>query len=314
MKHRASGHPADTPDADGIHQALLSGLLSPHRAARGAREGAAGERRPSASTSAPAARGSRSSPAAALHGKQPAVPDGRRARRDLRLWARQNAAIKPEWAERLGAHLVKRTYSEPHWSKKRAAVMAYERVTLYGVPLVADRLVAYGTVDPRADAASCSSGTRWSTASGRTRHRFYGENLRLLEEAEELEHRARRRDIVVDEHTLFDFYDARVGAEVVSGAHFDQWWKQERRQRSPTCSPSTRRCSPTTRPRRSRADDYPDAVAGRGADLPDQLPLRAGRRRRRPHHRRPGRHPQPGRRRRLLLERARACARSWSPA
>ena len=64
-----------------------------------------------------------------------------------RLWARQNAAIKPEWAEQLGGHLVKRTYSEPHWSKKRAAVMAYERVTLYGVPLVADRLISYGRVD-----------------------------------------------------------------------------------------------------------------------------------------------------------------------
>ena len=64
-----------------------------------------------------------------------------------RLWARQNAAIKPEWAEQIGAHLVKRTYSEPHWSKKRAAVMAYERVTLYGVPLVADRLVQYGRID-----------------------------------------------------------------------------------------------------------------------------------------------------------------------
>ena len=110
--------------------------------------------------------------------------------------------------------------------------MAYERVTLYGVPLVADRLVSYGKVDRRADAASCSSGTRWSTASGRTRHRFTARNRRLLEEAEELEHRARRRDIVVDEHTLFDFYDARVGAEVVSGAHFDKWWKQERRERA----------------------------------------------------------------------------------
>ena len=65
-----------------------------------------------------------------------------------RLWARQNAAVKPEWAERLGAHLVRRTHSEPHWSKKRAAVMAHERVTLYGVPLVADRLVNYGKVDP----------------------------------------------------------------------------------------------------------------------------------------------------------------------
>ena len=148
-----------------------------------------------------------------------------------RLWGRVNAAIKPEWAEELGAHLVKRTYSEPHWSKKRAAVMAYERVTLYGVPLVVDRLVVLRQGRPGAGAASCSSGTRWSTASGTPGSSSWRRNRELLDEVEELEHRARRRDIVVDEHTLFDFYDARVGAEVVSGAHFDTWWKQARRER-----------------------------------------------------------------------------------
>ena len=165
-----------------------------------------------------------------------------------RLWARQNAAINPEWAERIGAHLVKRTYSEPHWSKKRAAVMAYERVTLYGVTLVADRMVQYGRID---QALSREMFIRHALVYGEwsTHQPFYRENLRLLEEAEELEHRARRRDIVVDEHTLFDFYDARIGPEVVSGAHFDSWWKEVRR-RDPSCSPSTPRCSPTTRSRR----------------------------------------------------------------
>ncbi len=147
-----------------------------------------------------------------------------------RLWARQNAAIRPEWAEQLGGHLVKRTYSEPHWSKKRAAVMAYERVTLYGVPLVTDRLVQYGRVDRE---LSRELFIRHALVDGEwsSRHRFLVENQRLLEEAEELEHRARRRDIVVDEQTLFDFYDARLGAEVVSGAHFDTWWKKERQRR-----------------------------------------------------------------------------------
>ena len=147
-----------------------------------------------------------------------------------RLWARQNAAIKPEWAERLGGDLVKRSYSEPHWSKKRASVMAYERATLYGVPLVADRLVAYGKIDAE---LSRELFIRHALVYGEwsTRHKFYEKNLRLLEEAEELEHRARRRDIVVDEHTLFEFYDARIGADVVSGAHFDQWWKRERQRR-----------------------------------------------------------------------------------
>ncbi len=127
-------------------------------------------------------------------------------------------------------HLVRRTHSEPHWSKKRAAVMAHEKVTLYGVPLVADRLVNYGKVDRE---LSRELFIRHALVYGEwhTRHRFFAKNRELLEQAEELEHRARRRGIVVDEHTLFDFYDARVGAEVVGGAHFDQWWKQERQKR-----------------------------------------------------------------------------------
>jgi ATP-dependent helicase HrpA len=223
------GHPADNPDADGIHQALLAGLLS-HIGAleeRGRERGK--ERGPREYLGA---RGARFAifPGSVLHRKNPQFLMAAELVETSRLWARQNATIKPEWAERLGAHLVKRTHSEPHWSKKRAAVMAYERVTLYGVPLVADRLVSYGRVD---QALSRELFIRHALVYGEwhTRHRFYAKNLRLLEEAEELEHRARRRDIVVDEHTLFDFYDARVGAEVVSGAHFDQWWKRERQKR-----------------------------------------------------------------------------------
>ena len=146
-----------------------------------------------------------------------------------RLYARVNAAIRPEWAEELGAHLVKRTYSEPHWSKRRAQVLAHERVTLYGVPLVADRLVSYGAVD-REVARELFIRHALVYGEWSTRQRFMARNRELLGEVEELEHRARRRDILVDEHTLFDFYDARVGADVVSGAHFDTWWKQARRE------------------------------------------------------------------------------------
>ncbi len=229
------GHPSDTPDADGIHQALLSGLLS-HIGALEEREKASGGR-PGDRRRGPreylGARGARFAifPGSGLHRKNPQFLMAAELVETSRLWARQNAAISPEWAERLGAHLVKRTWSEPHWSKKRAAVMAYERVTLYGVPLVADRLVTYGKVDPELSRELFIRHAlvygEWSgLASGR--HKFYEKNLSLLEEAEELEHRARRRGIVVDEDTLFDFYDARVGAEVVSGAHFDTWWKQER--------------------------------------------------------------------------------------
>jgi ATP-dependent helicase HrpA len=224
------GQPADTPDADGIHQALLSGLLSHIGVLEEREKERSGGRRPMREYLG--ARGAKFAifPGSGLARKQPAYVMAGELVETSRLWARQNAAIKPEWAERLAGDLAKRTYSEPHWSKKRAAVMAYERVTLYGVPLVTDRLISYGTVD---QALSRELFIRHALVYGEwhTRHRFMETNRHLLEEAEELEHRARRRGIVVDEHTLFDFYDARVGPDVVGGAHFDQWWKQERRQR-----------------------------------------------------------------------------------
>ncbi|MEV0371356.1 ATP-dependent RNA helicase HrpA [Streptomyces sp. NPDC050636] len=143
-----------------------------------------------------------------------------------RLWARVNAKIEPEWVEPLAQHLVKRTYSEPHWEQKMAAVMAYERVTLYGVPLVAQRKIAYGRIDPE---ASRDLFIRNALVEGdwRTHHQFFHDNRKLLGEVEELEHRARRRDILVDDETLFDFYDQRIPADVVSGAHFDSWWKKK---------------------------------------------------------------------------------------
>jgi len=217
-------------DEDGIHQALLSGLLSHVGALEEREKPKPGERRPLREYVG--ARNARFAifPGSVLKGRNPDFLMSAELVETSRLWARQNAAIKPEWAERLGAHLVKRTWSEPHWSRKRAAVMARERVTLYGVPLVADRLVQYGRIDP-ALARELFIRHALVQREWDSRHRFLAENARLLEEAEELEHRARRRDIVVDEETLFDFYDARVGADVVSGQHFDQWWKRARQKR-----------------------------------------------------------------------------------
>lgn len=217
-------------DEDGIHQALLSGLLSHVGALEEREKGKPGERRPMREYLG--ARNARFAvfPGSVLKGRNPGFLMSAELVETSRLWARQNAAIQPEWAERLGAHLVKRTYSEPHWSRKRAAVMARERVTLYGVPLVADRLVQYGRIDP-ALARELFIRHALVERDWDSRHRFLAENARLLEEAEELEHRARRRDIVVDEQTLFDFYDARVGDDVVSGQHFDQWWKRARQKR-----------------------------------------------------------------------------------
>ncbi|TKA11305.1 ATP-dependent RNA helicase HrpA [Actinacidiphila oryziradicis] len=146
-----------------------------------------------------------------------------------RLWARVNAKIEPEWVEPLAQHLVKRTYSEPHWEKDQAAVMAYEKVTLYGVPIVAQRKVNYGRIEPE---TSRELFIRNALVEGdwRTHHQFFHDNRKLLAEVEDLEHRARRRDILVDDETLFDFYDAHLPEDIVSGAHFDSWWKHKRHE------------------------------------------------------------------------------------
>ncbi len=214
------GDPAASADDDRIHQALLAGLLS-HIGLRDP------DRRDYLG-----ARGARFAvfPGSGLFKSQPDFVMSAELVETSRLWGRQNAAIDPVWAESLGGDLVKRTWSEPHWSKKREAALAHERVTLYGVPLVADRVVPLGRHQP--DVAR-ELFIRHALVQGewRARHRFFETNRQLLEEAAELEHRARRHDIVVDEETLFDFYEARIPAEVVSGAHFDTWWKQERRAR-----------------------------------------------------------------------------------
>ena len=145
-----------------------------------------------------------------------------------RLWARTAARIEPEWVEPLARHLVRHSYSEPHWEKKRGEAVALEKVTLYGVPLVVDRKVSYGRIDP---VAARELFIRHALAEGdwQTSHRFFAENRRLLAEAEEVEHRARRRGLVVGEDELFAFYDVRIPADVVSAQHFDTWWKQARR-------------------------------------------------------------------------------------
>jgi ATP-dependent helicase HrpA len=145
-----------------------------------------------------------------------------------RLWGRTAAKVDPRWVEPLAAHLVKRSYAEPHWERKRASVVATERVTLYGLPVVAGRKVAYGSIDPE---LSRSLFIRRALVEGDwdTRHAFFAANAALREEVEALEERARRRDILVDDQALYDFYDARIPQDVVSGAHFDRWWRDARR-------------------------------------------------------------------------------------
>ncbi len=217
---RGIGLPMDSSprDADRVHQSLLAGLLSQVGLRDGDKRDYLG------------ARGARFAvvPGSALSKKTPRWVMAAELVETNRLWGRVIGRIQPEWVEALAPHLVVRSYSEPHWARKQAAVMAYERVTLYGLPLVTRRSVNYGRVDP---VASRDIFLRQALVGGDwdTHHAFFADNRRLLADVAELEHRARRRDIVVDDETLFDFYDARVPVDVVSGRHFDAWWKKARR-------------------------------------------------------------------------------------
>ena len=146
-----------------------------------------------------------------------------------RLYGRTAARIQPEIVERIAGDLLQRTYSEPHWDAERGAVMAYERVTLYGLPLVPRRRVGYADVEPE---VARDLFIRHALVDGewQTRHHFFRDNARLREELHELEEKARRRDLLVGDEEIFAFYDARVPAGAVSARHFDAWWKKQRHQ------------------------------------------------------------------------------------
>ena len=200
-----------------IHRALLSGLLS-HV---GVKDEAGREYT--------GARGARFAvfPGSGLFKKPPSWVMVAELVETTRLWGRVAARVDPADIEPLAGHLVKRTYSEPRWDPRRGSVVATERVTLFGLPIVTDRTVQYGRIDP---VLSRELFIRRALVEGEweTRHAFVSENRRLVEEVEELEHRARRRDILVDDEALFAFFDERVPSDVVSGAGFDRWWRDER--------------------------------------------------------------------------------------
>ncbi len=144
-----------------------------------------------------------------------------------RLFGRTAARVDPDAIERVAGDLVQRSYSEPHWNAQRGAVMAFERVTLYGLPLVPRRTVGYAQVDP---AVSRDLFIQHALVEGdwQTRHHFFRDNTALRAELEEMEERARRRDLVIDDQELFALYDARIPPEAVSARHFDAWWKKQR--------------------------------------------------------------------------------------
>ncbi|AZG44166.1 ATP-dependent RNA helicase HrpA [Gordonia insulae] len=208
-----------TRDGDAIHRAILAGLLGNIAVRQGDTRDYTGARNTSVAIF----------PGSSLSRKPPPFIMAAEIVETSRLFAHTVAGIDPLWAERLAGDLARRSYSEPHWSAKRGSAMAYERVTLYGVTLVAQRRVPFGSIDPL---TSREMFIRHALVEGdwRTDHAFFHRNRDLLEKAADVEHRARRRDVVISEQQLFDFYDARVGADVVSARHFDTWWKKTRRE------------------------------------------------------------------------------------
>ena len=204
-------------DAAAVHQSLLTGLLSNI----GARDGNSKEFQ--------GARGTRFMvfPGSSLAKRPPEFLMAAELVETSRLWARDVAKIEPAWVERAAGDLLKHSYSEPVWSRKRSAAMVHEKSMLYGVTIVRDRLVPYHRVDP---AAARTMFIRHALLEGdwNRHHKFIDHNEALLAEAAEVEEKVRRRGLVVDEDTLFDFYDARLPDNVTTARHFDSWWKKQR--------------------------------------------------------------------------------------
>ncbi|MDN7607647.1 ATP-dependent RNA helicase HrpA [Burkholderia multivorans] len=143
-----------------------------------------------------------------------------------RLYARCLAKIEPEWVEKVGAHLLKRSLSEPHWEKRPAQVSAFERATLYGLPIYHRRRVAFGRQDP---ARARELFIRGALVDGEfdTKLPFFAHNRKLLADIEQLEHKSRRQDVLVDDELIYAFYDHAIPAGIHTGAAFERWYRDE---------------------------------------------------------------------------------------
>ncbi|MCP4306002.1 MAG: ATP-dependent RNA helicase HrpA [bacterium] len=201
-------------DVDTIHKSLLSGLLSnigkknpdgyEYRGARGARFYI--------------------SPGSTLFKHAPEWVMAAELVETSRLWAHSAVGIPPEWAEEVGAHLVKRSHSDPWWDAKRGSAVAKESVTLYGIPLQTDRVVQFGRYD---QAASRELFIRHALVAGEwdTTHRFATHNYDRIDEVLEMEARERRTNLLIDDDTLVEFFSERIPDDITTTRHFDRWWR-----------------------------------------------------------------------------------------
>ena len=225
---------------DAIHRSILAGLLSqigmkltaanskdkPETAAANRGKARAGRKR----TEYQGARNARFAvaPGSSLFAESPNWVMAAELVETSRLWARVVTGIDPAWVEELAEHLASYSYSEPWWDIDRGSALIKERVTLFGLTLAANRRVQLGTVDPSL-ARELFIHHALVEGEWNTNHGFLTRNRELIGEIEALEARSRRRDLLVENRAVFDFYDQRLPEDIVSTAHFNSWWGKQRR-------------------------------------------------------------------------------------
>jgi ATP-dependent helicase HrpA len=214
-----------TKNADGIHRSILAGLLSQIGLRDTAKRDYVGARQSRFVVF----------PGSALAKKQPAALMSAELVETSRLFARMNAAIDPAWAEPIAGDLVKRSYAEPHWEKSQGAAVAYEKVTLYGVPIVPRRRVQFSRIDAvyarELFIRHALVEGEWDVSRLDKRiTAFDRANRALRGELEQLEERTRRRTILFDDEAVFHFYDERIPADVASTRTFESWWRSARKE------------------------------------------------------------------------------------
>lgn len=233
----APGSLAVSVDADAVHRALLAGLLG----RIGVRDDGAKQAQPRPGESKRrtrmraeyvGARGARFQlfPGSGLAKQPPRAVMAAELVETSRLFARTAASIDLAWAEPLAGDLAKRQVSEPHWERKQGAVVAFEKVTLFGVPIVERRRIQFQRIDPE---HARELFIRHALVEGEwdSPQEFERRNRELIRELERLEERQRRRDLLVGDEAVYAFFDARIPADVASTRSFEGWWRQERQER-----------------------------------------------------------------------------------
>jgi len=204
-------------------------------------------------------------PGSALFKKQPKWVVAAELVETSKLYARTVAGIQPEWVEAIAGHLIKQEYSEPHWEKKRGQVAAYTRITLFGLPIISRRKVNFGPINP-VEAREIFIRSALVDQDFHTRASFWRHNRQVIDSIHLLEEKTRRRDLLVDEQTLYDYYDKRIPARIHSSAQFEKWLREVSREQPKLLH--MRMDDLMANAAGDVADQYPDALVMEGLQLP----------------------------------------------